>query len=330
MKTNERFKKLMSFEAVDRQPVVEWAPYWDKTVERWHGEGLPAELTDPADIRDYFGLDRYLQLYVFPRGPECPSPSGHGAAIIKDESDYEQIRPHLYPEAAFEKDLLKRWANEQASGDAVIWFTLEGFFWFPRILFGIEGHMYAFFDKPDLMKRMNEDLLKFHLRVIDEICDVCVPDFMSFAEDMSYNKGPMLSKSSFDEFLLPYYKQIIPELKKRKVIPLVDSDGDVTDLIPWLIETGVEGIFPLERMAGVDVEKIRNDHPTFKLMGAFDKIVMHLGEEAMRKEFQRLLPVMKQGGFLVSVDHQTPPDVSLSQYRLFIGLLREYCEKAAG
>ena len=330
MKTNERFKKLMSFETVDRQPVVEWASYWDKTVERWHGEGLPAELTDPADIRRYLGLDRYLQLRVLSRDIERLSPISHGGAIINDEKDYEEIKTHLYPDEAFSKERLEQWAKEQQQGDAVIRFTLDGFFWFPRVLFGIEGHMYAFFDKPDLMKRMNEDLLRFHIRVIDEICDVCVPDFATFAEDMSYNHGPMLSKESFDEFIAPYYKKIIPELKKRGIIPFVDSDGEVKDLIPWLKEVGVEGILPLERMAGVDVGKIREDHPGFKMIGGFDKTVMHLGEEAMRKEFERLLPVMKQGGYVVSVDHQTPPDVSLSQYRLFVGLLKEYCEKAAG
>jgi hypothetical protein len=329
MNTNERFKNLMSFRKVDRLPIVEWAPYWDKTIDRWHTEGLPGDMTEACDIRRYFGLDRYLQLPVFPRSALCPWPSHHGGKIIEDEKDYEAIRPCLYPDEAFPRETLRQWAQEQQQGQAVIWFTVEGFFWYPRVLFGIEGHMYAFFDKPKLMKRMNQDLLEFHLRVLDEICGICVPDFMSFAEDMSYNHGPMLSKACFDEFLLPYYKEFVPELKKRRILSLVDSDGDVTNLIPWLIEAGVDGIFPLERMAGVDVAKIRREHPAFKLMGGFDKTIMHLGEEAMRAEFERLLPVMKKGGFLASVDHQTPPDVSLSHYRIFVRLLKEYCQKAS-
>lgn len=329
MNNRQRFKNLMSFEKVDRLPIVEWAPYWDKTVDRWHNEGLPKDLTEPTDIREYFGLDRYLQLYVFPRSAECPWPVTHGGKIISDEKDYEDIKKHLYPEVAFDKDLLKNWAKEQVQGDAVIWFTLEGFFWYPRVLFGIEEHMYSFFDKPNLVKKMNADLVEFHLRVYDEICQICIPDFMSFAEDMSYNHGPMLSKENFDEFLLPYYERIVPKLKENETIPFVDSDGDVTDLIPWLKQAGIEGIFPLERMAGVDVEKIRADHPNFKMFGGFDKTVMHLGEQAVRKEFERLLPTMKTGGFMISVDHQTPPQVSIEDYRLFIKLLNEYCNIAA-
>jgi hypothetical protein len=41
-----------------------------------------------------------------------------------------------------------------------------------------------------------------------------------------------------------------------------------------------------------------------------------------------LLPVMRTGRFIPSVDHQTPPAVSLEDYRLYVRLLREYCGKA--
>ena len=44
----------------------------------------------------------------------------------------------------------------------------------------------------------------------------------------------------------------------------------------------------------------------------------------MRDEFERLLPLMKTGGFIHSVDHQTPPEVSLSDCRLFVPLLEAY------
>jgi uroporphyrinogen-III decarboxylase len=138
----------------------------------------------------------------------------------------------------------------------------------------------------------------------------------------------MLSKDIFDEFLAPYYHQIVPELKKRSIVPFVDSDGDIMPLIPWLKEVGIEGILPLERMAGVDVCTLREKHPDFKLIGAFDKTIMCKGKDAMRAEFERLLPVMKQGGFVASVDHQTPPDVSLQQYHEYIELLSEYSFKS--
>ena len=212
----------------------------------------------------------------------------------------------------------------------MVWITLEGYFWFPRILLGIEPHLYAFYDQPALMHEINRDLLAYNRRCIEAFCDVCTPDFMTFAEDMSYNHGPMISKAQFDEFIAPYYRAIVPDLRQRGVTVMVDTDGDVTNLVPWMLEVGVQGFLPLERMAGVDVNQLRCDHPDLRMIGAFDKTVMHLGEERMRREFERLLPVMRSGGYIPSVDHQTPPEVSLEDYRLYVRLLKEYAEKAGG
>jgi uroporphyrinogen-III decarboxylase len=64
------------------------------------------------------------------------------------------------------------------------------------------------------------------------------------------------------------------------------------------------------------------------MLGGYDKMVMPLGEQAMRAEFERLLPVMRTGGFIPSVDHQTPPGVSLENYRIYIRLFEEYALKA--
>ena len=153
------------------------------------------------------------------------------------------------------------------------------------------------------------------------------PDFMTFAEDMSYNNGPMLSEEMFDEFLLPYYRRTIPKLKALGTRVLIDSDGDITKALPWFERAGIEGILPLERQAGVDLLELRKDHPKCLFLGHYDKMVMPKGEEAMRQEFERLLPVMRQGGFIPSVDHQTPPGVSLENYRIYLRLLKEYAEK---
>ena len=151
---------------------------------------------------------------------------------------------------------------------------------------------------------------------------------MTFAEDMSYNKGPMLSKEQFDEFIRPYYLKIIPKLNQYGVLPFIDSDGDISVPAIWFEDVGLAGILPLERQAGVDICKLRNAHPHMRFLGHFDKMTMNKGEAAMRGEFERLLPVAAQGGFIIGCDHQTPPGVSLQNYRLFISLFKEYAEEA--
>lgn len=327
MNTRERFHAVMQFQPFDRLPMVEWATWWDKTIDRWHTEGLPAELTDRYALYDYFGLDQYKQMWI---GPWIPAAPSHGAPVVSTKEEYLAIRESIFPAKPFDSEMLAQWASEQQRGDTVIWFTLYGYFWHPRCLMGIENHLYAFYDQPELMHLMNEDLTRFNLQIIDQVTDVCTPDFMTFAEDMSYNHGPMLSEPLFEEFIAPYYRKIIPVLKERNIMPIVDSDGDVGPLADWLDAVGVEGILPLERQAGVDIAALRAAQPCMRFLGHFDKMTMNRGEAAMRAEFERLLPTLRKGGFIPSVDHQTPPGISLDEYRVYLRLLREYAVRAAG
>lgn len=318
----------MNFKPFDRLPILEWAGWWNKTIERWHAEGLPPDVTDRYSICRHFGLDVYKQDWFAVCGPECPRPASHGSGIIASNEDYERILPHLYPENPVDVQKWQAWSEEQRKGDVVLWFTVDGFFWFARRLLGIERHLYAFYDQPKLLHRVNADLSEWILSVLEQVCSICTPDFMTFGEDMSYNNGPMLSKDLFDEFMRPYYDRVIPALRKHGVKPIIDSDGDITLPAPWFSEAGLEGILPLERQAGVDIAFLRQKHPNLRFIGHFDKMTMDKGEIAMRAEFERLLPTAAKGGFLISCDHQTPPGVSYENYKTYVTLFREYAEKA--
>ncbi len=332
MNTRERFHAVMNFQEFDRLPILEWASWWKDTIDRWNNEGMPIKKSDPEstmEIMRYFDMDIYYQGWLRSRGVDTPRPASHGAGIMKTPEDYENIRKYLHPEMPFNRESWEKWAKIQEKGDVVLWFSLDGFFWFPRALFGIEAHLFSFYDQPELYHRINSELAEFHLRAIDQLCEICTPDFMTFAEDMSYNNGPMISKELFDEFMKPYYLKVVPELKKRGIRVFIDSDGDITQPAAWFEEVGIEGILPIEKQAGTDLVELRKKHPDQLYIGAFDKMVMNKGEEAIRNEFERLLPVARQGGFIISCDHQTPPGVSLDDYRLYLKIWREYAELAA-
>ena len=321
----------MNFQPVDRLPRWEWAMWWDETIARWHQEGLPRALGHHQvfDIAQYFGLDPYQQFWFSTTDPTIAATQHHVEGIVANRDDYRRIRHSLFPchDAAIQG--MASWADRQGRGEAVVWCTIEGFFWFPRTLMGFEKLMFAFADQPELLHQINHDLLEFNLRLLDRVFQVCVPTFMTIAEDLSYNHGPMISRRTFDAFVAPYYREILPRLEERGVPLFMDTDGDVTLVAPWLEALGVRGVLPLERQAGVDGVALRRQFPRLGLIGHFNKMTMNQGEAAMRAEFERLRPLMESGGFIPSVDHQTPPGVSLEQYRLYLRLLAEYTERFA-
>lgn len=324
----ERFRAVMDFQPVDRLPRWEWAMWWDQTIAAWRAQGLPAELDTVFDIAAYFDLDPYQQFWFSTTESTIEAKQHHVEGIVSNLDDYVGALPHLFPDHRAAIDAMRPWAARQAKGDAVVWCTLEGFFWFPRTLMGMEKLVYAFYDQPELIHRINDDLCRFNLGLIEQFFEACPPTFVTIAEDVSYNHGPMISQGHFEEFMRPYYRRMLAPLLDRGIRVIVDTDGDVTQLVPWLTGVGVDGVLPLERQAGVDGAAIRRLYPRVRLVGHFDKMVMSRGERAIRGEFERLMPLMRAGGFIPSVDHQTPPHVTLDQYRLYRRLLDEYTAKA--
>lgn len=300
--------------------------WWDLTLARWHGEGLPEDMDDVFEIHDYFGLDPYKQFWFSTNQPTIEAVQHHVDGGVSDMDDYRRFLPHLFPDHSAAVEAMKPWEKRQAEGEAVVWITLEGFFWFPRTLMGFVKLMYAFIEDAELIHTMNRNLLDFNMRLLDQIEKTCTPTFITIAEDMSFNNGPMIGENLFDEFLVPYYEPLLARVKEMNALTIVDTDGDITVMVPWLERVGIEGVLPLERQAGVDGMRLREQFPNFALVGHYNKMIMPDGEAAMRQEFERLVPLMKTGGFIPSVDHQTPPSVSLEQYRIYLRLLDEYTQ----
>ena len=321
----ERFRAVMNFQPVDRLPRWEWAMWWDQTIERWKQEGLPERLNTVFEIAQYFGLDPYQQFWFSTTDPTIEAVQHHVEGIVSNMDDYLRLAAAVFPRpprrrsnrcgpGRSSRTAARRWSGSR-------WKAASGF---PRTLMGFTKISLAFYDQPELIHRINQDLTEFNLRILDEVEQVCRPTFATLAEDVSYNHGPMISERHFDEFLAPYYRRIVPRLKELGAVVVVDTDGDVTRLVPWLLREGIDGVLPLERQAGVDGMALRRQFPQLGMVGHFDKMVMTRGEPAVRAEFERLVPLIKSGGFIPSVDHQTPPGVSLDEYRLYLRLLEEY------
>jgi hypothetical protein len=214
-------------------------------------------------------------------------------------------------------------------GDYSIRLNVPGFFWTPRTLLGIEEHMYALYDYPEMINDMNEFILQVYIDKLSRVLDILPADLVYIMEDLSGTNGPMLSPAHFDEFIGAYYKKLIPLLKEHGVKNVfVDTDGDFKSLIPNFIEAGVDGFLPMDVNAGMDIVAVREKFPKVKFIGAFNKLCIAEGKEAIDKEFERLMPVIKQGGYIPGADHQVAPSTSLEDYKYYIKRLKEVMKEA--
>lgn len=75
--------------------------------------------------------------------------------------------------------------------------------------------------------------------------------------------------------------------------------------------------------AGMDIVEVRKKYPKLKFIGAYNKLEIEKGKEAIDKEFERILPVVRQGGYVPGADHQVTPDTSFENYKYYITKLKE-------
>ena len=173
MNTRERFLKTLNFEPVDRLPMIEWAPWWHLTTDRWKQEGLEVELREGLweneSLEVQFGLDLHMQSWIGCFTDRTPRAPFHGGPIVGTMEEYLAIKPTLYPDDPLDHDRMRRIAEAQKRGEVIAWITLDGMFWGPRNLLGIEPHLFAFYDDPELMHAITRDITDY---IVDSDGDI--------------------------------------------------------------------------------------------------------------------------------------------------------------
>jgi hypothetical protein len=255
--------------------------------------------------------------------------------VISGQDDWDRLKERAAGELEkyFTDELIRQTygplVEGHERGDYSIRLNIEGFFWVPRELMGIEAHLYAFYDEPELMHDINDYILQVYQTKLMDVIRLVRPDVVYFMEDLSGKNGPMVSGDCFDEFVGAYYRQLVPMMKEAGVgSVMVDTDGDFSLMIPHFMDAGIEGFLPMDVNAGMNIVKVREQFPTLKFIGSFNKLEIAKGPEAIEREFQRILPVIRQGGYIPGSDHQVAPSTSLENYRYYIGRLKEYMKQA--
>lgn len=213
-------------------------------------------------------------------------------------------------------------ALAEAAKGKIITQDIVGPYMYLRSLIGPEKLWYAFYDLPDVI----HDCMKTWFELCDDITarhqQYVTIDELFFEEDICYKNGPLISSEMMKEFLFPYYKQLISNIKSRqldknrKLYVQVDSDGYSVAIIElYQKNIGLNVMSPFEVAAGCDVVEIGKKYPDLVIIGGIDKRVLAVGKDAIDKHLAHILPAMKKrGGYIPTCDHGVPAEVSLENY----------------
>ena len=356
MTHRERFTSCVLGKPVDRPPFwLFWSP-WGRAWQRWEREGKPPEITDH---RSFMKPDALPHTVPVNCGP-CPR---FEREILEEDEDYVTFtdtwgilrRDYKHGESmsAFLKfpvanrDDWERYKTERLDPhhpdrlagpwreQCEQWMANEcpiqlgnypdvTFYGGVRWLLGDEECLVAFYDDPELVHDIMDHLADLYLTVFAAVVEHVRVDVIHIWEDMCGRQGPLISPAHWREFMGPCYRRI-KQFAQERDIPIisVDTDGKPDDIVPPMMEAGVNYLWPMEVAAGCDVNDYRRRFPGLALMGGIDKRALAQDPDAIDAELARIWPAVLQGRYIPELDHLVPDDVSWGNYRHYAQALRD-------
>jgi len=357
-----RFLRTLNYKDVDRVPDYEFG-CWSDTIDRWHKEGLPQEKQNNRDIELYLGLEGWdcresvpirsglwpplPQRIIKEEGNRQIVDDGMGGSFIRtvgtssiphyiryplqNREDWEKLRPFFNPDTPgrfplnWDQTIESYKERDYPIGLGLDWEAFGSLYGVLRNLMGVQTISIAFYKDPEWIAEMMDTFVDLWIKLIRRGLRTLKVDFASWWEDMCYVRGPLISVRLFEEFMVPRYKKVVDALKEHGVeINILDSDGDITLLVPGWLEAGINVMFPVEARC-TDIYKLRETYgQRAAFMGGVNKLALIQGREAIDKELERLIPLLGGGGFIPMVDHRCPPEVSYSTYLYYLEKKREW------
>ncbi len=359
MTEREKFLKIARFELKGELFLPScWQWFWNGTLERWRGEGLPGDV----HIREYFGFDRmdYFPIDLSSTVPSIPpfdiktleEDATHKVIIdgdgvkkkifkeqressmdqwieypVRDRKTWQKYKKRLNPHSPARYPLW--WEKEKGrykERDYPLGILVGGFFGWMRNWIGIENLSYLLVDDIALIKEIEEYTEYFIVETIKPVLKEIQFDFALFWEDMAYNKGSLVSMEFVKKYMVPHYKRVTDLLHSNGIdVITLDSDGNVWELIPFWLECGINGIIPNEVAAGMDVVAMRKRFGKNLIIGGgIDKRALSKGKKEVEEEVMKKVPsLLKDGGYFPGIDHSVPPDAPLENYLYYLKLIRE-------
>jgi uroporphyrinogen decarboxylase len=229
-------------------------------------------------------------------------------------------RPELYADS---ERVVRQYGDEYwIVGVAVttIWETA----WALR---GYERLLMDFLEDPDLADRIVEIPFRYHLAAAERLVRMGV-DMIWTGDDIGSQKGMLFSPVTWRRFFKPRMAELIARLKgiNPDVKVAYHTDGDVSDVIPELIEIGIDVLNPVQPacMDPAEVKRAYGDRLCF--WGTIDEqrtLPFGTPRHVRAEVLERLRTAGRDGGLILAPTHHVQLDTPLEN---FWALVDTVCE----
>jgi uroporphyrinogen decarboxylase len=207
--------------------------------------GPGTEFSDQKNVVDDWGVG-------FTRSPHgIPVPSSHPIQSVRDLEHYTPPQPN--PEQIFAVHLMKDRFKDQK---AVFW-MMRGAFVRSWRLTGMQNYMMNLFDDPQFLHKIAEMVTQYSLLQLEMLAEAGL-DVLIVEDDIADKNTTLISPDHFTEFILPYNRRLVDRAHEMGLKVVRHSDGNLWPIIDSILESGYDGLNPLEPQAGMQLKKVRD------------------------------------------------------------------------
>jgi len=267
-------------------------------------------------FKDHWGVIRQFTLETTPFPIEAPIKSEKDLARYTPPDPYDKrILPDL-------PQIVRRFKNKKA----IMWLGPTIFF-NSCYLRGMENLLMDYVLHPTLAHKLAElsmeYYLEFHKRLIREGIDVII-----LADDYAYKTGPLMSPSQFKEFIYPYLKKIVTNIHQEGAYCIKHTDGNIWSIIEMIVDTGIDGLGPLEPGAGMDLRKVKEKYKSrICVVGSnidVDLLSRGTTRQVIRETIQCIRQVSPGGGHILSSGNSISSSVKPENFLAMIQTAKKY------
>ena len=189
---------------------------------------------------------------------------------------------------------------------------------------GMQNLLMYMLSEPDFVHALLDRILEVNLGIIEHTCSLDI-DIFRFGDDYGQQNGLIMGADLFRKFLKPRIRMIYQAVKEKGKYVMLHSCGRVTEILPDLIECGLDIFNPLQPEV-MDIFEIKREFGReLSFFGGISvQRTLPLGTvEDTVKEVNLLLERLgKDGGYIASPSHEVPGDARPENVAAMIEVLQ--------
>ncbi len=246
-------------------------------------------------------------------------------APVRSEKDLDgYLLPD--PDLPWRYDELKSAVRRFKGQRAIVAFLIDVFYVVDEIR-GMADHYMDVIRNPDLIERLNRMVLDYNLRYIKN-CIEAGADAIWIGGDYATNFGPVLSPKLMEKFAIGPLKAQVEACKERGTRVIKHTDGDIWSIFDMLVASGLDGIHPIDPVAGMDIGEAKVRYgDRICLVGNIDcarLLSWGTGEEVRQAVKECIAKAGVGGGLICASSNSIHSGVNPENYAAMVSAIRQY------